>query len=487
MPSRFIMRPPKVRSGMWRRILTKVRESVNSRLAAAFFALGVAMPGPTPARETPRTIRVLAIVAGFPDRAPARDRAWYLAEPDGLLPRFERYWTEVSAGRLVARVHLGEHQVRVSRPRVTYVQRPGALALEALSAFRAETESAADRSALEESDQLLVFFAGTGRESHVGKPPNDPWSNYVGSGLQVGSIRGASVIAEAQVEPFSPFGVLCHEFGHQLGLPELYAPGGATHEGIGVWGLMGQGTWIDKGRHPPHPSAWSKLTLGWVDARVVDETTTGVRLPPVVDTPIVVKVPMPGAPASEYLLLEHRTRRGADVRLPGEGLLVWHVDERRRSFRNAQSNPAHKMVHLVEADGRGDLDRGHAAGGNRGDATDPWRPASAMRRRLGTASALLGSLALAAAVFRLGCAFSAGAVLIRLGLSAIMLWGAWALLRRPVCGPAHPGMAPYDGRPGRVVVRNVRADGGDLLVDVVLLPDRPPPRPRPPVAGARQG
>ena len=60
-----------------------------------------------------------------------------------------------------------------------------------------------------------------------------------------------------------------------------HAPGGATHEGIGVWGLMGQGTWIDKGRRPPHPSAWSKLRLGWVDVWTVTETTRGIALAPI--------------------------------------------------------------------------------------------------------------------------------------------------------------------------------------------------------------
>ena len=38
---------------------------------------------------------------------------------------------------------------------------------------------------------------------------------------------------------------------------------------------------------------------------------------------------------------------GADRGIPGEGLLVWHVDERVRGFRTAQSRPEHKLLHLV--------------------------------------------------------------------------------------------------------------------------------------------
>src|SRR5262249_59706875 len=101
----------------------------------------------------------------------------------------------------------------------------------------------------------------------------------------------ACVIAEKEVEPFSTFGVLCHEFGHLLGLPELYAPGGAKHEGIGVWGLMGQGTWLGRGDQPPHPEAWAKAHLGWVDVETIDHTTLGVTLPPGAPAPPHLNIP----------------------------------------------------------------------------------------------------------------------------------------------------------------------------------------------------
>lgn len=472
---------------MWGRILTKPRESVNATAAVTVLAL-LAVASPDARATAPRTLDVLAILADFPDHASTLGRAVYVGPADAVVPRFVRYWHEASAGRLALRVHVGEHAVRLPGPRASYVQRPTALALDALAAFRRDTTSAADRAVLDVAEQAIVFFAGDGRESHVGRPPDtDPWSNYVGLASGFGRIRGASVIAETQVEPFSAFGVLCHEFGHQLGLPELYAPGGAPHEGIGVWGLMGQGTWVDKGRHPPHPCAWSKLRLGWVDVRTVTETTRGIALAPITRQPEVVKIPMPGGPPEEYLLVEHRTRSGADAKLPGEGLLVWHVDERRENFRRAQSDAAHKLLHLVEADGRGDLDRGHAHAGNRGDAGDPWRPPSPWRRRAGTSAAVLGALVAGAAILRLGCAFSPGAVLTRVLLGGALLWGAATLLAAPVCGPSHPGMRPYDGGAGRVVIRHLRQVGEAIAFDVVILPDAPPAAARVPAAGARGG
>ena len=85
----------------------------------------------------------------------------------------------------------------------------------------------------------------------------------------------------------SSFGVLCHEFGHLLGLPELYAPGGAMNEGIGKWGLMGQGTWVGQ-RQLAAASGGVVEAPARVGRRDDDhETTRAVRLPAVTDEPLV--------------------------------------------------------------------------------------------------------------------------------------------------------------------------------------------------------
>jgi immune inhibitor A peptidase M6 len=321
---------------------------------------------------------------------------------------------------------------------------------------------------------VLVFFAGAGRESHTsGGDPNDPWSNYTAlvPAVQLPNgkaIEEACVIAEKEVHPFSSFGVLCHEFGHLLGLPELYAPGGLPQEGIGVWGLMGQGTWLRRGERPPHLCAWSKLRLGWVDVQTIDQPTRGVELPAVERVPRVVKIPA-SRRAEEYYLLENRARIGADRSLPGAGLLVWHVDESVGGFRTAETNASRKLLHLVEADGRADLDRGHAAGGNRGDASDPWSGPPPWRRRTGAALALTGALLMAAAVFRAARSPALGA----LGLGVVAagaLAGAALLRQAPVCGPGTPGMQTYNGGPARVILRNISPAGPVMRFDVLTAP-----------------
>ena len=442
-------------------------------------ALGLVVPPTMEARGVPTRgeLRLLVVLAAFPDRPLARDRPYFAGAPSSLLDRMVAYFAEASAGRLRVVPTVGGPVVTLPEARPRYVQRPDALARDAFNAFAQVAADPADVAALD-ADALLVFFAGDGRESHTQSgDPTDPWSNYtaifppVRAGKKV--FDEACVIAESEVAPFDSLGVLCHEFGHLLGLPELYAPGGLPQEGIGVWGLMGQGTWLGRGAKPPQLCAWSKARLGWVDVETIDQSRRGVALPAVEKEPRVVKIPgVPGRPR-EYYLLENRMKTGADAALPGEGILVWHVDENVGSFRGGQANASHKLLHLVEADGRGDLDRGHAAGGNRGDATDPWSGPPRWRRW--TAAALLGAgaLVVAAALLRSARSRPLVPVLIRLGVAAMLFVGARALQQRPVCGPSTPGMAPYAGGPGRVILRNFSPPGPVMSVDVFVAPPIP--------------
>ena len=118
--------------------------------------------------------------------------------------------------------------------------------------------------------------------------------------------------------------VFCHEFGHMLGLPDLYArPEQPGMEGVGVWCAMSQQ--LPNGR-PQHFSAWSKEQLGWLKPTVIDpRVKQKLILSPIQDDNTqCFKVPLK-ADGTEYLLLENRKKKGWDTELPAEGLLVWRV------------------------------------------------------------------------------------------------------------------------------------------------------------------
>lgn len=69
-------------------------------------------------------------------------------------------------------------------------------------------------------------------------------------------------------------GVLVHEFGHDLGLPDLYDTTRGGESSVVWWDLMDGGELTGKliGTHPTHMSAWSKFALGWTDPKVITPT-----------------------------------------------------------------------------------------------------------------------------------------------------------------------------------------------------------------------
>ncbi|MCY0944578.1 immune inhibitor A domain-containing protein [Streptomyces antarcticus] len=65
-------------------------------------------------------------------------------------------------------------------------------------------------------------------------------------------------------------GVFAHEYGHDLGLPDLYDTSGGGENGVGFWSLMSAGSWLGKGKDsigdlPGDMTAWDKLQLGWLN------------------------------------------------------------------------------------------------------------------------------------------------------------------------------------------------------------------------------
>ena len=181
-----------------------------------------------------------------------------------------------------------------------------------------------------------------------------------------------------------PMGVYAHEFGHVLGLPDLYdrdASDGDS-EGVGEWCLMASGSWMGwYGDTPSHMSSWCKIQLGWMEATVLNNNTTNVEIPQLVTSPFALKVWEDDYHWSRYFLIENRQAVGFDSELHGPGLIVYHVDENRGwgvngwSFGPVNDDEQNKLVDLEEADGDNDLDNEV----NRGDNGDPFPGTSGNR------------------------------------------------------------------------------------------------------------
>jgi M6 family metalloprotease-like protein len=160
-------------------------------------------------------------------------------------------------------------------------------------------------------------------------------------------------------------GVISHEFGHALGLPDLYDTD-YTSSGIGTWGLMSGGSWGGNGSSPWFPAhfcAWAKYALGWVTPIIITEGTLTVDLPNVEENAIIYR--MNGtSDGSEYFLFENRQAIGFDQTIKNTGLLIWHIDD----GVGGNTNDWHRRVDLEQADGLFQLNYGS----NDGDVADVW-------------------------------------------------------------------------------------------------------------------
>lgn len=156
-------------------------------------------------------------------------------------------------------------------------------------------------------------------------------------------------------------GVFCHEYGHLLGLPDLYDRRNPGYYGLGHFCLMATGGWAGDppGSKPVHLSSFCKYLLGWVEPVGLErgklDSLIQTQLPAAAFTPGVYRLlenpggadwTPDGKGQGEYFLVENRYQIGFDQSLLGSGLLILHVDERMRN----NDDPNHPLVGVVQAD-----------------------------------------------------------------------------------------------------------------------------------------
>lgn len=225
-------------------------------------------------------------------------------------------------------------------------------------------------------DGIIVIHAGYGEEAGGGA--NTIWSHHWTLGSYKRTYDGVIIDDYALVPELrnnfgsniSNIGVICHEFGHSLGLPDLYDTdlSDGDSEGIGEWGLMGSGNWNNNGTSPSNLCVWSKFFLNWSNP-VILSSPISISLPNSAQNNTFYRINTPHA--NEYFLLENRQFVGFDVGLPGTGLAIWHINTSKTTTSHINANDVNadenlKGVDLEEADGNLDLDNNT----NRGDDGD---------------------------------------------------------------------------------------------------------------------
>ncbi len=320
------------------------------------------------------------------------------AEVADLMSQVEGYYNDVSNGYLqlvLFQYPTGNEAFSVNH-QMGFYGAPEKSGLGQCELFRDAVQAADDQVDFSRYDAVIVMHAGAGAESDIlYDSPLDIHSMFVNSsdleyylgtgfvptndGVQV---REGCIDPERETQDNYGLGVLgtiVHEFGHQLGLPDLYnTDTGAV--GVGGWDLMAYGQWLMDGYWPAAPGAWSRVAMGWLDpVEIVPGEYTVDQMGE------VYKIPLN---STEYLLIENRQRdpdgngqcgpHERDYGLPGSGILIWHVDETRlgayRAANTVNVDPLHKGVDVEEADGIQDLDYGFATWFSiEGSEYDPWK------------------------------------------------------------------------------------------------------------------
>ncbi|MBQ9143708.1 MAG: M6 family metalloprotease domain-containing protein [Paludibacteraceae bacterium] len=130
-------------------------------------------------------------------------------------------------------------------------------------------------------------------------------------------------------------GTIAHEFGHVIGLPDLYdidyGQNSEDEATPGAWHIMDGGSYNNDGKTPPNYTIYDKYFLGW-------ETPTNPS-----NTPQTLTLQAAGtdgfkgyqiATSNSLLLanntntvyyIENRQQSGWDAYLPGHGLVIWKI------------------------------------------------------------------------------------------------------------------------------------------------------------------
>lgn len=213
-------------------------------------------------------------------------------------------------------------------------------------------------------DMVYVIYAGLGEAD--GGDQNTVWphmwnlqasaqfANQQIQGKRLGlyacSAEYRSDAGAADRKSFSGIGTFCHEYGHCLGLPDVYDVTYSGGYGMASWDIMSSGSYLNNGNTPPSYSAFERYSVGWLsfcDATQERDYT----LSPLPESNTAVRLSSPLNP-NEYFILENRQQQGWDAYLPARGLLITHIDYDEQAWQQnaVNADPLHQRIKLMAAD-----------------------------------------------------------------------------------------------------------------------------------------
>lgn len=207
-------------------------------------------------------------------------------------------------------------------------------------------------------DFIYVIYAGHGEAQ--GGPPECVWPQswtleYIYfkklDGKYLGKYACSCELSGGAGTVLDGIGTFCHEYGHILGLPDIYDTAYSGYFGMGHWDTMDVGAYNNNSRTPPAFSAMERYSLGWMEPNLLDEPgSRGLESLEISNTAFFM---VSDHDENEYFVFENRQPVKWDMHLPAHGMLISQVHYDRTIWSQNRVNTAaggYEHVKLIAAD-----------------------------------------------------------------------------------------------------------------------------------------
>lgn len=227
-------------------------------------------------------------------------------------------------------------------------------------------------------DNIFFYYSGKGQADSQDKeavwPHQSTWAKYesfIKEPPQIGDILFDCYACSCELKGNSPLsgpniimdgiGAFTHEFCHVLGLADLYDTMGNKKTKVpGIWNNMSAGSYNMNSTCPPLMSAWEMWQCNWIELEEA-ELSSHHEIPALgtseTNRAIKIRIDRDGPTISywtnEYFIVEARSSNNTwDAGLPGEGILIWHVNFNRLNWMyndvNNSSRQSYEIMNIPD-------------------------------------------------------------------------------------------------------------------------------------------
>ena len=168
-------------------------------------------------------------------------------------------------------------------------------------------------------------------------------------------LNGSQRIPVSKRPYLDGIGAFCHEYGHVLGIPDLYNTSTINTKSPGYYDVMDQGSYNLNSTCPPLFSAYEQWVCRWIE---FDEAAndTDVTLHPMSSEERNAlryqgkrSIP-PFTADADFHVFEYRAQEGWDAGLPDEGMFIWRINFNKNVWTsnivNSNGTPHVEMINV---------------------------------------------------------------------------------------------------------------------------------------------